>query len=58
MTLGDDSLAGYYKTMFDLMHIWHWSIAEMEEMYPFELDIYTDLLARRLREQKMAREAK
>jgi hypothetical protein len=38
--------------MFTLMHTWHWSLQDIEEIYPFELEVYTDLLLQRIREQE------
>lgn len=50
MTLGDESLASYYKTCFDLMHFHKWSLRDIESMYPFELEAYKILLVGHLQE--------
>jgi hypothetical protein len=57
MTLGGDSLAGYYKTCFDLMHFHKWSLQDIESMYPFELDAYKILLINHLQELERIRQA-
>ena len=42
--MGYQKLAVYYKTMFSLMNHHKWSIAEIEDMMPWERQVYVDLL--------------
>lgn len=42
----------YYKTIFALAQHHKYSIRDIEEMIPFELDLYTDLLIEYLQSQK------
>lgn len=55
--LGYDSLMNHYKTNFSLMHHHKYSLAEIENMIPWEKFIYVDLLKQYLKEQQeMARD--
>jgi len=38
-------LLPHYEKIFAMSQYHKWSISEMEEMYPWELDVYTTLLA-------------
>lgn len=38
-------LLSYYEKMFAMAQYHKWNISEMEEMYPWELDVYTTLLS-------------
>jgi len=49
--LGHDSLANFYKTNFNLMHLHKYSITELENMVPWERSIYIDLLKEYIQEQ-------
>jgi hypothetical protein len=49
--MGHDSLVNYYKTNFSLMHHHKYSLAELEEMIPFERDIYIMLLTQHIEEE-------
>lgn len=43
--MGHESLLNYYKTNFSLMQHHKYSLSELEDMMPFERDIYIMLLA-------------
>ena len=45
MTLAHDSLYNYYKTNFGMMQYHKYSLTEIENMMPWERDIYIGLLA-------------
>lgn len=49
--MGHESLLNYYKTNFALMQHHKYSIAELEEMIPFERDIYIMLLSQHIKEE-------
>jgi len=49
--MGHESLASYYKTNFALMHHHKYSIAELEDLIPFERDIYVLLLSQHLEKE-------
>ena len=42
--MGYQKLAVYYKTMFSLMNHHSWSLSEMENLIPWEKQVYVDLL--------------
>ena len=54
--LSHDSLMNHYKTNFALMQHHKYSLTELENMYPFEREIYTSLLVNHLEEEKAKRE--
>jgi|TARA_Y100000033_G_scaffold33043_1_gene31604 hypothetical protein len=54
--LSHDSLMNHYKTNFALMQHHKYSLTELENMYPFEREIYTSLLVKHLEEEKAKRE--
>jgi hypothetical protein len=45
-------LINYYKTNFALIQYHHWSIGEIEDMFPWERDIYLILLEQHLEEEE------
>ena len=47
-----ESLENYYKTNFQLMHFHKYSLAELENMFPFEREIYIQLLVAQIKEQE------
>jgi|TARA_R110001592_G_scaffold42150_2_gene137022 hypothetical protein len=47
-----ESLENYYKTNFQLMHHHKYSLAELENMFPFEREIYIELLVALIKEQE------
>ena len=46
LVVGTNSLRGYYLTNFAMKQHHHWDITEVENMIPFERDIYVNLLTR------------
>jgi hypothetical protein len=50
--LSHESLAGYYKTNFAMMQHHKYSLAELEDMIPFEREVYTHMLVTFLEEEK------
>ena len=50
--MGYQNLALYFKTNFSLMNHHKWSIAETEDMMPWERQVYIDLLLKFLDEEK------
>ena len=50
--LSHDSLMNHYKTNFALMQHHKYSLTELENMYPFEREIYTSMLVKHLEEEK------
>lgn len=50
MGLSHTSLINYYKTIFALVQHHKYSIAEIENLIPFERDIYVDMLKEYLEE--------
>jgi hypothetical protein len=62
--MGYQRLAIYFKTNFSLMQHHKWSISEIEEMMPWERQVYIDLLQdwikqkeQELKEQEMQMKA-
>jgi len=50
-------LEGYYKTNFALMHHHKYSLSEIENMMPFERQVYVSLLMQHLEQVKQQQEA-
>ena len=57
MNLCHENLANYYKLNFALMQYHKYSLAEIENMIPFEREVYTTLLIQYLEEEKQRIEA-
>ena len=51
MTLAHDSLYNYYKTNFSLMQHHKYSLTELDNMIPFEREIYVELLMQWIKEE-------
>ena len=51
MTLSHDSLQNYYKTNFALMQPHKYSLEELDNMIPFEREIYVELLSQWIKEE-------
>ena len=51
MSLGRDSLEDYFKTNFGLMQYHKYSLTEIENMLPWEREIYLTLLVEHIREE-------
>jgi hypothetical protein len=52
LTLAHTNLFNYYKTNFALKQHHGWSIEDLEDMIPFEREIYVDMLLAFLEEEK------
>jgi len=52
INLSHESLANFYKTNFALMQYHKYSLTEIENMIPFERDIYVAMLVNFLEEEK------
>jgi|TARA_B100000003_G_scaffold142404_1_gene127930 hypothetical protein len=50
-------LEGYYKTNFALMQHHKYSLSEIENMMPWERQVYTSLLMQHLEQLKQQQEA-
>jgi len=51
LTFRHDSLQNYYRTNFALMQHHKYSLAELENMLPWERDIYVNLLIQHIEEE-------
>ena len=49
--MGHDSLINYYKTNFALMQHHKYSLDDLENMIPFERDIYIMLLSQHIEDE-------
>ncbi|NDB59784.1 hypothetical protein EB001_15250 [bacterium] len=47
-----ESLAGYFKNNFSLMQHHKWSLSEIENMIPWERQLYIELLSLFLKEEE------
>jgi len=56
MTLSHNTLMNYYQTNFSLMQHHKYSLSELEEMIPWEREIYVKLLLDYLEELKQKQE--
>ena len=50
--MGHDSLANVIKSNFNLLHHHKWSLAEVEQLMPWEKHIYIELLNDWVKEQE------
>jgi hypothetical protein len=57
MNLSHENLNNHYKTNFALMQYHNYSLAEIENMIPFEREIYIALLMQYLEEEKRKQES-
>jgi len=55
--LSHDSLANYYQLNFAMMQHHKYSLTELDNMIPFERDIYVNLLKNYLEEQEEKQKA-
>ena len=53
MALSHDNLANYYTTNFQLMKHHKYSLGEIEEMMPWEREVYMTLLSEFIKEENM-----
>ena len=51
MTLAHDSLYNYYNTNFGMMQYHKYSLTEIENMMPWEREIYIGLLMEHIKEE-------
>ena len=51
--LSHDSVENYYKTNFGLMQHHKYSLTELENMIPWEREIYTSLLQQYVEEENL-----
>lgn len=51
MIFRNDNLKNYYKTNFSLIHHHKYSLTELENMIPWERDIYVNLLIQHIEEE-------
>jgi len=51
MALSHESITTYYQTNFQLMQHHKYSLSELENMLPWERDIYTNLLLQHLKDE-------
>ena len=56
--LSHDSVENYYKTNFGLMQHHKYSLTELENMIPFEREIYVGLLLNYIKEEKEKEQAR
>lgn len=56
MSLVHETLANHYKTNFALMQHHKYSLTELDNMVPYERDIYVTLLLQHLEEEKAKQE--
>ena len=52
MGLSHNDLENYYSVVFALAQHHHYSINEIEDLIPFERDIYVEMLEQYLKKQK------
>jgi hypothetical protein len=49
--MSHDSLFNHYQTNFDLMHAHHYTLTDLNDMIPYEREIYIELLNAKIREE-------
>jgi len=55
MTLSHNSLTNYFETNFALMQHHSYALSDLENLIPWERDIYVDMLVNFLKEQEEKR---
>lgn len=50
-------LENYYRLNFALIQYHKWSLTEIQDMIPWERDVYVELLKQHLEEEKMKQQA-
>ena len=58
LALSHDTLANYIQTNFGLIQHHNWSLTELEEMYPWEREIYISLLKQYIDEENLKAQQK
>lgn len=56
MGLSHNTLANYYTVLFAMAQHHNYSISELEDMMPYERDLYVDMLLNFLEKQKQEAE--
>lgn len=56
MALAHDDLHNFYKLNFALMQYHKYSLQELENMVPFEREVYVAMLVQYLEEEKIKRQ--
>jgi hypothetical protein len=56
LALSHTSLENYFSTMFSLVQHHKYSISEIENLMPFERDIYVELLVQYLKKLKESKD--
>ena len=49
--LSHDSVVNYYKTNFGMIQHHNWSLTELEDMLPWEREIYVGMLIEYIKEE-------
>ena len=58
MMTGYSNIAVYYNTFFSLVHHHKYSMDELYNMYPYERDLFVDLIMKHLKEVEEERRRK
>ena len=56
MSIAREDLESYYRTNFALMQYHKYSLTELENMMPWERDIYTSLLQQYIEKENLKRQ--
>jgi hypothetical protein len=56
--LGHNSLESYYETQFSLIQHHKYSLTELENMIPYELDLYVTMLIEHLKRVEQEKASK
>ena len=56
MSIARENLEAYYRINFSLMQYHKYSLTELENMMPWERDIYTSLLEQYIEEENLKRQ--
>jgi len=55
ITISNESLLNYYNSNHILMYHYHYSLHDLENMYPYEREIYIELLNNQIKEENERR---
>jgi hypothetical protein len=55
LNLSHDNLVNHYRTNFELMYSHNYSLTELENMIPWEREIYITMLTQRVKEENELR---
>ena len=56
LSLSHETLENYYRTNFQLLNNFHYSLSELDDMIPWEREIYVTMLLQHLEEQAAAQQ--